>query len=50
MKAKDQRWPTPAATGRMPDLLQDACRELSIWLSTRLGARYWYVKMMKDKK
>lgn len=47
---KEQRWPTPPATGRMPELLQDACRELSIWLSTRLDARYQFIRMMKENK
>lgn len=47
---KEQRHPAPPATGRMPELLQDACRELSVGLSTRLDARYRFVQMMKERK
>ena len=37
-------------TGWSPGMLQDDCRELSKWLSTRLGARYLVVQNMNKKK
>jgi hypothetical protein len=30
-------------------LLQDECRGLSVWLSTRLDSRYVFNKLMKEK-
>ena len=49
-KLKQERRESPPKTGWPPGMLQDDSRELSIWLSTRLGARWVYVQMMKAKK
>jgi hypothetical protein len=37
-------------TGKPPELMQDDCRELSLWLSTRPDARWRFVQMMKERK
>jgi len=46
---KPERREAPPKTGWPPGMLQDDCRELSIWLSTRLDAKYRFIQMMKEK-
>jgi len=37
-------------TGWPPGLLQDDCRALSKWFSTRLDARYVFMQNLKENK
>lgn len=46
---KPKRQEAPPKTGWPPGMLQDDCRELSIWLSTRPDAKYRFIQMMKEK-
>ena len=47
---KPKRQEAPPKTGWPPGMLQDDCRELSIWLSTRPDAKWRLIQMMKDRK
>lgn len=45
---KPKRKVAPPKTGWPHGMLQDDCRELSIWLSTRMDARYIVRCMAKN--